>query len=164
MRMPETHLSLAPAATSATNLELGVWPGKPVAKAGLKPRKSHEWSTFETFLHESTTLRLALDWTPRVEGTMIELPETSPLEDTISLLLRDGKVTEDFAVDLFKQKAIYETREQELKREYAGKEVVISGEKVFFDESFEGALTKAKREFPNRPYYSVSFAESPISF
>lgn len=124
----------------------------------------HEWSSlhFVWFSH-LTTEGIHINWTPWVEDTFWEFPEFSPLELMAAELLRLGRVTESYVVDLFEQKDVFDQWEQDFRVKYAGMELVICGGKVYVGDTFESALEKARAEFPNRPYYSISLRINPTA-
>lgn len=169
MRFPEPHSSIAPVTfipRQETSVTGKVHPAErimsildepiPKFRISLIPRGHIEWSTL--------TISWISNLTPVIEDSWVEVPDETPLEQTMAMMLAEGKVSEDFIVDLFKQQAFYEEYEKDLQRKFAGKEIVICGGKVFAADNFEVAAADARREFPERPYYSVSFAESPTTF
>ncbi len=167
MRMLEQRSTFAP--ISGTSMGYGVssrgGEDEPRFKITTRPRKSRKFSTLDHVWHSFiTTELLIVGKTPRIEDTFIEVPDLSPLEMTIETLRSEGKVSEEFVVDLFSQQAIYDAQQDRLQREFAGREIVISGGEVFDAETFSEALGKARAKFPDRPYYSVSLRDNPATF
>lgn len=78
------------------------------------------------------------------------------LDRTVQELRREGKVTEEYAMDLYTQEAIYDENEERLINEQPGKEVVVSGGELFVGDTFEEVRMKAASKYPGRPYFSAS--------
>lgn len=88
--------------------------------------------------------------------TKRESPEMTELERAVQELLASGRLTEEYAMDLFTQEAIFQDQKEELLQRFHGKEVVICGGEIFVGETLSEAQEKAVEKHPGRPFFAAS--------
>ncbi len=140
-----------------------------------KRGKAIDWTTLEQELHVfdlnvvivnvwNVNKGIRLGRSPSIFWTLEESMELSELEHTIMRLIEKGSITEEYAVDMFRQEQLFKDSFEKLQTEYKNKEIVVCGNEIFVADSFDEALQKARSKYPNRPFYSRSPTKEPITF
>lgn len=140
-----------------------------------KKGKALEWTTLEqeprifypmavimNIWNTNKAIRLGI--TPPVFSTLQESMQISELEHTIMRLIEKGSITEEYAVDMFRQEQIFNDNFEKLQTQYKNKEIVVCGDEIFIGDSFDEALQKATAKYPNRPFYAYSSKKESITF
>ncbi|GBC74835.1 hypothetical protein HRbin06_00142 [archaeon HR06] len=82
------------------------------------------------------------------------------LDPSLRKLVDEGLITEEDAWEITRQKIIFKENEQELKKKYKGKVVVVCDGKFFEGNNLTEAVKKAKEKVGEKPYYAESLYES----
>lgn len=77
----------------------------------------------------------------------------------LNILLRmtlAGDIPLKRAYDAIRQVDVFERDRPDIESKYAGNIIVVCGERIFYGASLDEALRKARKEFPDRPYYAAA--------